>query len=304
MDTLTLSGRREVSKQFNGLFVRLSNKNYARRLGISERTARGLRAGGRAPHKETAKRMVDCINQVVDISTKDEAELARYVEDVRRANEAKQLQISIEIMVEDGICTHIPAWFARAQKAFDGGNFEVAEAIMQDRLAAEDIASVDPVLRPYALNRLGLILQYRGRVGEAVDAYKAALETGLLAHRPVVHLAWFRTNMAGAYIRMHDPDKALEECERALESCPAHLPAFHLALCSSDALRDPCRLAFWAGRMIQEIRSERSNIHEDWLQKFLNRAAKDPDLAWARRQPNWEDLIQEVNMRLATAVGS
>ena len=303
MDTLTLSGRKQVSERFNDLFVDLSNKNYARRLGISERTARSLRMGDRAPQKETAKRMVDCINHVLVLSTKDEAELARHVEDVRRTNEAKQRQVKIEIMVEDGICTPIPGWFARAQQAFDARNFEIAEAIMQDRLAPDEIAAIDPVLRPYALNRLGLILQYRGRVGEAVDAYKAALEAGLSACRPVRHLVWFRTNMAGAYIRMHDPERALDQCELALDSWPAHLPAFHVALCGSDALRDPCRLAFWSGRMIQEIRRGESEIHLDRLREFLDRAEKDPDLGWARRQVNWEELIREVRTRIASEPG-
>ena len=259
-DLATQTGRKRISHEFNHLFSRLDHKAYARKLGVSERTARRLRAGDRAPQKATAQLMCNEVTRVRNLIVKDEAELARYFEDIRRANAETQGKIKIERMREDGIADRPPKWFVRAEIAFDAGKFDVAAAILEDRLAPEEIEAIEPALRTYALNRLGIAMQYLGLISDATKNYRDALETGMDANRPSAHIAWIRTNLAGGLVRMKEPEDALAQCEAAINDSISHLPAYYVALCAADVLRDVQRLAIWVGRTIQVAKSDVSRI--------------------------------------------
>ena len=293
----TETGRKKVCQEFNELFACLSHTNYARKLEISERTARGLRTQDRAPQKATARRMLDHIIQIRELATKDKDELDNWAEAVRLSREKKQLQIEIERIREKGICKNVPKWFVRAEKAFDKGKYEIAYAILVDRLAPEELSDVDPRLRPYALNRLGLTTQYMGRIIEAINSYKAALDVGLSEHLPKEHLVWFRTNLAGAFIRMCNSEEAIKQCKDAIDECITHIPAFYVALCASGALRDSHLLAIWIGRTIQ---AAKSCARPNQLEQFIKRAAVDPDLDWARNHTGWAEFIEELRASIAT----
>lgn len=296
-DLATKMGRKRVAQRFNDLFVGLSHTSYARRLNVSERTARSLRTKDRTPHKATAQLMFDNIVRLQTLAGKDEAGLVQWAEEIRRAHEKKQLQIEIERVREEGICKDVPHWFSRAEVAFEQGQYDVAAAILQDRLAPEEASVIDPVLKPYALNRLALAMYYRGRVPEAIDYFQSALRAGLAANLPRTHIVWFRTNLAGALIRKHEPEPALEQCFVAIEELIAHLPAYYVGLCAADALRDPHRMAIWIGRTIQV---GQSGVPSNQLQKFVDRAGTDPDLVWARSQSGWVEFIQTLQSIIAS----
>ena len=287
----TQTGRKRISHDFNHLFSGLDHNAYARKLGVSERTARRLRTGDRAPQKATAQLMLDEATHIRDLAAKNEAELASYIEEVRRANAEMQGKIKIERIREEGIAKTVPKWFLRAEIAFDEGKYEVAAAVLADRVAPEEIEAIEPALRPYALNRFGLALQYVGRLSDATENYKNALQAGLSVHRPPAHIASFRTNLAGGLNRMREPEDALSECEAAINDSISHLPAYYVALCASDALRDLQRLTIWIGRTIQVAKSE---IPPNRLDEFLFRAEDDPDLAWARKQAGWAGMTRDL----------
>ena len=295
-DLDTQIGRRRISLDFNHLFSRLDHKAYARKLGVSERTARRLRAGDRAPQMVTARRMLDEATRIRDLAAKNEAEFASYIEEVRRVNAEMQGKVKIERIREEGIAKTVPKWFIRAEVAFDDGKFEVVVAVLEDRVAPEEIEAIEPALRPYVLNRLGVALQYLGRPSDAKKFYKEALKTGLSVHRPPAHIAWFRTNLAGALNRMRKPEDAVTECEAAINESISHLPAYYVALCASDALRDLQRLAIWIGRTIQVAKSE---IPPNRLEEFLFRAEDDPDLSWVRKQAAWAAMTRGLRSIIA-----
>ena len=290
-DLATQTGRKRISHDFNHLFSGLDHKAYARKLSVSERTAGRLRAGDRAPQKATAQLMRDEVARVRDLVVKDDAELVSYIEDIRRVNAETQNKIKIERMREEGITNTPPKWFVRAEIAFDEGKFDVAAAILEDRLAPEEIEAIEPALRPYALNRLGLALQYLGLPSDATESYRNALEAGMCADRPSPHIAWFRTNLAGGLVRLDRPEDALAQCEAAIDDSISHLPAYYVALCASDALRDVQRLAIWIGRTIQVAKSD---MPPDRLEEFLFRAEDDPDLPWARKQAVWVGMTRDL----------
>lgn len=296
-DLATQTGRKRISHDFNHLFSGLDHKAYARKLGVSERTARRLRAGDRAPQKATAQLMRDEVSRVRDLAAKDDPELASYVEDIRRANAETQGKIKIERMREEGIADTPPKWFVRAEIAFDAGKFDVAAAILEDRLAPEEIEALEPALKPYALNRLGLSFQYLGLPSDATRSYRKALEAGMVVDRPSAHIAWIRTNLAGALVRMDRPEDALVQCETAIGDSISHLPAYYVALCATDALRDVQRLAIWIGRTIQAAKSD---IPPDRLEEFLFRAEGDPDLPWARQQAVWVGMTRDLRSIIAS----
>jgi tetratricopeptide (TPR) repeat protein len=296
-DLATQTGRKRISHDFNHLFLGLDHKAYARKLGVSERTARRLRAGERVPHKVTARRMLDESTRIRDLAAKDDAEFARYIEEVRRANAEKQGKIRIERMCEEGISKTVPKWYIRAELAFFEGKFEVAAAILADRLEPEEIEAVELALRPYAITCLGLSYQYLGHPSDATERYRDALQAGLFAHRPPAHIAWFRTNLAGGLVRMRELEDALVQCRAAIDDSISHLPAYYVALCASDALRDPHRLAIWIGRTIQ---AAKSTISPSRLEEFLLRADDDPDLAWARNQAAWADMTRDLRSIIAS----
>jgi tetratricopeptide (TPR) repeat protein len=295
-DIATQTGRKRINHDFNHLFSGLDQKSYARKLGISERTAHRLRADDRAPQKATALRMRDEVTRIHVLAAKDDAEFAHYIEEVRRSYSETQSKIKIERIREEGIAIQPPKWFIRAEVAFDESKFDTAMAVLADRLAPEEIDAVEPALRPYALNRLGLALQYLGRPSEATETYREALRAGQSAHRPLAHIAWFRTNLAGGLIRMHKPEDAMAQCEAAIDASMSHFPAYYVALCASDSLRDLQKLALWAGRTIQVAKSDGST---NQLEEFLFRAEDDPDLSWARRQAVWGDVTRELRSIIA-----
>ena len=296
-DLATPTGRKRLSFEFNHIFSGLDHKAYARKLGVSERTARRLRAGDRAPQKATAQRMEVEVARIRNLAAMDDAEFIRYAEEVRRANAKTQNKITIERIREQGIANSVPNWFRRAERAFDEGRFDVAAAVLEDRLAPEDIENCDPALRPYALNRLGLSLQYDGRPKKATEKYTSALQAGLSADVPRSHLAWFRTNLAGGLVRMQQPEEALTECEKAINESLSHLPAYYVALCASDALRNPQGLAIWIGRTVQVAKS---GVSPERLDEFRLRADADPDLAWAREQAVWADMVRDLRSIVST----
>jgi len=296
-DLATQTGRKRISHDFNHFFSRLDHKAYARKLGVSERTARRLRNGDLAPQKATARLMLDETTRIRDLAARDEPAFASYIEEVRRTNAEKQGKIKIDRIREEGITQTVPRWFIRAEVAFDEGKFEVAAAILADRVAPEEIEAIEPALRPYALNRLGLALQYLGCPSDATKSYRNALQAGLSAHRPSDHIAWFRTNLAGSLNRMRKPEDAILQCEAAINDSIFHLPAYYVALCASDALRDKQGLAVWIGRTIQAARSE---MPPDRLEEFLSRAKDDPDLSWARDQAVWLSMTHDLRSIIAS----
>ena len=296
-DLATQTGRKRISHDFNHLFSGLDHKAYAHKLGVSERTARRLRDGDRAPQKATAQLMRDEVTRIRDLAVKDDAELVRYLDDIRHANAETQGKIKIERMREEGITNTPPKWFVRAEIAFDEGKFDVAAAILEDRLAPEEIEAVEPALRPYALNRLGLAFQYLGLPSDATENYKTALEAGISADRPSAHIAWIRTNLAGGLVRMDTPEEALAQCEAAINDSISHLPAYYVALCASDALRDVQRLSIWVGRTIQVAKSDIPPVR---LEEFLFRAEDDPDLFWARQQGVWVGMTRDLRSTIAS----
>ena len=128
--------RKRICKEFNDVFSRLSNAEYAGKLKISERTARGLRNGDRAPRKKTAGDMIKLLKQ----------ETTRHPEEVRNANQQRQVQIDHVNVFKSNLNFNVPRWFDRSAKAFETKKYEVAAAILEDRLTSEDVSVVDPVL--------------------------------------------------------------------------------------------------------------------------------------------------------------
>ena len=297
IDLATKIDRKRISREFNDLFAGLSDARYAKKLNVSKRTARGLRTKDRAPQKATAQLMLDNVIRIRTLAEKNDAELVIWAEEIRRENEKKQLQIAIEYVRKEGLCDNIPRWFGRAGLALEERKYEVVAAILEDHLAPEESSGIDPTLKALALNRLGLAMYYLGRVGEAIEHYESAVRTGLEAKLPGEHIALFRTNLAGALVRKHEPEMALEQCLAAIENHIAHLPAYYIALCSSDALCDSHLMAIWIGRTIQVGKSEVPSNH---LQNFVDRAEKDPDLAWARHRSGWAEFIQTLQALIAS----
>ena len=290
--------RKRIGDNFNSMFSESDHREYAQLLGVSERTARRLRTNDYTPQTKTAEQMLNAI-RLHALAATDEAEFAWCLEEARQANEEKQLESSIERLREEGICSDVPRWFARAQRAFEDGQYEITEAILVDRLAPNELSSVEPALLPYAHNRFGLALQYRGRFKEAKESFEAALRTGVAGHRPRSHIAWFSTNLAGVLIRLGRPEESLARSEAALRTHPNHVPAYYVGLCAVDAERNLQRLALWIGRMIEAV--ERGLLPPHRLQAFLDRAETDPDLGWARTQSLWAVLVQKMQSAIYTA---
>lgn len=288
---ITESARKRISDEFNYLFLGVDHKTYARKLGVSERTARRLRRGDHTPQKATALRMLEETKRLRELAGKDKAELAEYLEEVQRSYAQIQNKIAIERMREEGIAETVPKWFVRAEVAFEKGKYEVTAAILEDRLAPEEIKGVTQVLIPYGQNRHGLSLVYTGRPHEAAVKYREAINRARAAGLPAAHIAWFHSNLAGALNRMWRPEDAIRECEAAIDQSIDHLPAYYGTLCASDTLRDRQKLATWIGRTIQVAKS---HISRNRLTTFRSRAKDDPDLTWARNQSVWTDMLNEL----------
>ena len=139
-------------------------------------------------------------------------------------------------------------------------------------------------------------LYYQGRVSEGVHAFRNALRVGLNESQCVSkeHIAWIRTNLAGALIRLHQADEALKLCDTAVDESVEHLPGYYVALCACDSLRDSHQMAVWMGRVIQLLKTNEASLLR--LEQFLDRAADDPDLSWARGQIHWQEFIKTLQL--------
>ena len=281
------------------MFSERTKVENAKRLGISEKSVGRLMAGENVPNLNTAKLMQQEIDSGRAQLALSEEELREKQDKERLEREKQQKRIRLRLEQDDHDHPE-PAWHLRSIDYLMKGKPQIVVGILEDRLDPEqpDWEAVPVLVRPHALNNLGMAHQRLGEHPAADECYARALEAlpGIPVGQQRCGLeALIRSNRATALLQNGLIKKAKKECSIAARLKTGLVEPVFNGLCVAAALADEKLAINYVGRLTQLAQI----LSDEPLRNLIRHLDDDPDLRWLRQKTWWDDFTNEVRDNLA-----